>query len=115
MRVCPKCGYRDLEYWRQNRWRTNVDFTKPSEFQGNYPQLSRDLEELANKIGIKKAVVTDKFYAYRYGSKRRVVERVVLTEFEVAGIQAFHIPRERIDLEREDIFQQKLAVKPTQE
>jgi len=105
MRVCPKCGYRDLEYWRQNRWRTNVDFTKPSEFQNNYLSLSRDLEELANKIGLKKAVVTDQFYAYRYGSKKKVVERILL---KVAGIQAFHIPREKIDLENEDVFQKKL-------
>ena len=107
MKVCPKCGHVEIEYWRQNRWRTNVEFTKPSEFRANYPNLARDLEEMSNKIGIKKAVVTDKYSAYKYGAKKRVVERILLSEFKVAGLQAFRIPSEHIN-HKTDIFQRKL-------
>jgi hypothetical protein len=114
MRVCPKCGFLDLEYWRQNRWRTNVDFTTPIRFKDDHPQLARDLEELANKIGIKKAVVTDKLSAYKYGAKKRVVERILLSEFKAAGLQAFRIPTEHPDSHTRDPNQRRLdeEIKP---
>ena len=28
MKICPECGYIDRSHWRQNRWRTNVEFLK---------------------------------------------------------------------------------------
>ncbi len=99
MKVCPRCGYVDRSHWRQNRWRTNVEFLK---FR-DYPE-DIDLEILKRLLAGHK-VVTDKFYAYRLSGD--VVERVLKIDYEVAGMNAFHIPREHID-HKVDPFQLKL-------
>jgi len=107
MRVCPKCGYVEYEYWRQNRWRTNVEFTKPEEFQHNTPDL---YQQLMNGV----PTVFDKNYAYRFcGKKKRVVERVWLVEYQVDPKHAFSIPREHKDHVM-DLKQRRLleAMKP---
>jgi ribosomal protein L37E len=91
MKICPKCGYFETEYWRQNRWRTNVEFTKVSEFQVDHPTLY-------NHLMLGHETATDRFYAYQWGNKSHtIVERVLLSEFVVSGSQAFHIPREKVD------------------
>jgi hypothetical protein len=50
-------------------------------------------------------VQTDKYYAYR--NAKRVIERVLLSEYRAFGIQAFHIPREHVN-HRKDPSQRKL-------
>lgn len=108
MKVCPKCGYIEHEYWRQNRWRTNVEFTHTPEFKINYPKLAMDLEVLYLKKG-KKAVVTDRFYTYKFGGKNNeVVERILIQEYNAAGEQAFHIPREKSKIRSRDLNQRRL-------
>jgi len=100
MKVCPKCGYIDRSHWRQNRWRTNVEFLPIDEFNSLYPNL---LEELQKGH----LIVTDKLHAYRTsGSSLKVVERVLRCDYEVGGKTAFHIPRERH--KPMDPFQRKL-------
>lgn len=90
MRVCPKCGYVEQEYWRQNRWRSNVEWTKPPEFEYNYPDLAKQL-----KKGI---ILTDEFYAYKLGGKSLpVVQRVLLSEYKAFGEKAFSMPAEHIE------------------
>lgn len=89
MRVCPKCGFRDTSSWRQNRWRTNVDFLQWDQT----PDI--DLELLERLKNNPKAVQMDHYYAYRNAG--RVIERIVLEEYEGSGSRAFHIPREHKD------------------
>ena len=91
MKICPKCGYRDLEYWRQNKWRTNVEFTPISEFQIQKPDLAKRLVD-------GEAFVTDILYAYRLSGKgKTIVERVIMEEFKISSMKAFHIPTEHVD------------------
>ena len=103
MKVCPECGYIDRSHWRQNRWRTNVEFLPALEFKEEYPKLSRDLEA-------GRPFVKDHLHAYRLsGRGTRIVERVVVQDFEVGGKSTFHIPRERH--KPMDPFQHKLVSK----
>jgi len=89
VRACPRCGYVELDYWRQNNWRTNVEWTWLHEFEIQKPTLAEQLKQ-----GIQ--AVTDPCYGYRLGGKgKNIVERVILAEFKVSGLQAFHIPREK--------------------
>lgn len=91
MRVCPACGFIDHSHWRQNRWRTNVDFLPVNEFKEEHPKSSMDLEK-------GKPVAVDKDYAYRFGGKdHQVVERVLLEEYKAGGRSAFHTPRESVN------------------
>jgi len=102
MRVCPKCGYVDLSGWRQNRWRTDIDFMHWVEFKQLYHNLARDLEE-------GHSVVTDDYYAYRIsGKKHRVVERVLLSIYKIAGKSAWHIPSEHFN-HTKNPFQKRLV------
>jgi hypothetical protein len=40
----------------------------------------------------------DKFYAYRNAG--RVIERILIQEFQAGGSRAFHIPREKVPKKR---------------
>ena len=40
MKICPNCGFVDPQCWRQNRWISNVDYTRVEDFQTEYPQFS---------------------------------------------------------------------------
>jgi hypothetical protein len=88
--VCPNCGYLDNSHWRQNRWRTEVEFLELSDFQEENPELAKKLLD-----GHPYAI--DKLHAYRLsGSKGiRIIERVWIGLFKDGGPSAFHIPRER--------------------
>ena len=102
MKKCPECGHIEYEYWRQNMWRTNVEFCPIGEFKANYPKLAQDL--LNRKIA-----VTDKTSAYRLsGRNKTIVERVIIEEYNACGMQAFHIPREKVTLHTKHVFQTKL-------
>ena len=86
MKVCPKCGFTDLSSWRQNRWRTNVEFL-------HWDQTDDiDLELLKKLRENQKEIQCDKNYAYRNAG--RVIERILLDEYKVGGSRAFHVPRE---------------------
>lgn len=90
MKICPQCGFLEMAYWRQNRWRTNIEFTKIAEFQINQPEQARDLEKNPYSL--------DKYYAYRLSGKyRQIVERVLRTEFDSSGMAAFHQPMEHVE------------------
>lgn len=102
MRVCPKCGYVDLSGWRQNRWRTNVEFIKLVEFRRLHPERARDLEA-------GHPVTTDKLYAYRLsGHGKWIVERIYIEDYKAAGMKGFHIPREHVD-HFKDPYQKRLS------
>lgn len=101
MKKCPNCGYIDYSAWRQNRWRTNVEFIQLDQFDN--PEM---LEKLINK-----SIETDTNYAYRIsGKKKKVIERVLMEEYKVSGKQAFHIPREKVNHTPESIAQRKLTM-----
>lgn len=90
MSVCPKCGFIiSNSAWRQNRWRTNVWFLHWDQITEIDPQI---LDKLKNNP---EKPQTDKYYAYRNAGK--VIERVLIQEFKVMGMKAFHIPRERVN------------------
>jgi hypothetical protein len=80
---CPCCHEIIYSDWRQNRWRTNVWFI----------QWDQADPELSQKLRDTKEVQTDQYYAYRNAGK--VIERILLEEFNVGGTKAFHIPREK--------------------
>jgi len=101
MKVCPKCGYVDTSGWRQNRWRTNVEFISLSEFKLEKPEIARSLEE-------GRGIQTDEHYAYRLsGRGKNIVERVWVEIYKIAGKRAFHIPREHFE-HKLDPYQTKL-------
>jgi len=101
VRVCPKCGYVDYSRWRQNRWRTNVEFIQLSQFRVLEPDLARDLKE-------GRPIVIDKLYAYRLSGRGRwIVERIYIEEYKTAGPKAFHVPREHVN-HYKDPYQKKL-------
>jgi len=100
MSVCPDCGHIMISSWRQNRWRTNVWFLQWDQTEDIDPEI---LQKLKDKP---KEAQTDRFYAYR--NARRVIERVLLSEYQVAGKDAFHIPREHIEHKRLPRSQTKL-------
>lgn len=88
MRVCPKCGHIDVSAWRQNRWRTNVDFLHWDQTSDIDPTLLEHLKDT-------KEIQIDSDYAYRNAGK--VIERILLQEYKQGGKEAFHIPREHKD------------------
>jgi len=98
--VCPQCGFININSWRQNRWRTNVWFLQWDQTSDIDPQI---LEKLKEKP---KEFQTDKYYAYRNAG--RVIERVLLSEFHVAGKKAFSVPREHVSHKRVDRKQTRL-------
>lgn len=100
MRICPKCGYLDRSHWRQNRWRTNVDFLK-------YLEQPEDIDPIIlSKLKAGHPISLDKLYAYRISGE--VIERVLRQDYEVGGMSAFHIPREKA--RSMDPLQRKLAI-----
>lgn len=102
MKVCPKCGFVDRSMWRQNRWRTNVEFLK-------YLDYPEDIDlEILNRLKAGHEFAFDKLHAYQLSSQ--VIERVLLSDFEIAGKDAFHIPREKVD-HRKDVAQTKLLMR----
>ena len=106
MKVCPKCGFVDTSHWRQNRWRTQVEFLPLIEFKEEQPELAMDLKK-------GKPFVTDKNYAYRLSAKGKwIVERVWVELYKTGGKSAFHIPAERVASHLEDMFQKKLCEVP---
>jgi len=89
MRVCPECGHIDRTMWRQNKWRTNVDFIKV-EFEEDIP-----LEVLAAyKAGRPYANDNENHYGYRLCQKQEIIERILFEEVLAYGVKAFHTPRE---------------------
>jgi hypothetical protein len=65
----------------------------------------RILEDLKTNS---KEAQTDKFYAYRNAG--RVIERVLLSEYRVMGLKAFHIPREKVDHTKDPRQRQLMGV-----
>jgi len=87
MKICPKCGHIDRSHWRQNRWRTNVEFLK-------YLEQPEDIDSIIlKKLKDGHPIVCDETYAYRLSGP--VVERIIKIDYEVGGSKAFHIPREK--------------------
>lgn len=87
MKVCPECGFIDRSHWRQNRWRTNVEFLK-------YLDYPEDVDlEIVNTLTSGHPVALDKLHAYQLSGD--VIERILRVDYEVAGRSAFHIPREK--------------------
>jgi len=100
MKVCPQCGFVDVSQWRQNRWRTHVEFEFLSYFQEEKPDLARQLIE-------GKSVVMDEYYAYRLQPKGPIVERIWVKIYKTGGKRAFHIPSEHFN-HKKDPFQSRL-------
>ena len=60
MKVCPKCGYVDPQCWRQNRWVSNVDYTRVEDFVQYYPGMAE----------LQPGCTTSDEYNYYYRGKR---------------------------------------------
>ena len=98
--ICPNCGFIDRSHWRQNRWRTNVDFLK---FR-DYPE---DIDpKIVERLQAGHVVALDKLHAYRK-SGDNIIERVLRVDYEAGGMSAFHIPREHIN-HKKDPWQTKI-------
>ena len=89
MRVCPHCGHIDRTMWRQNKWRTNVDFIKV-EFEEDIPPEVLE----AYNAGRPYANDNQKNYGYRLCQKQGIIERILFEEVLAYGVKAFHTPRE---------------------
>jgi len=90
MKVCPKCGYVDYSMWRQNRWRTNVEFLKMEYATDDVdPKILTDV-----KVN---GFAKDNHYAYRLSNATQpIIERITRAEFDSVGMQGFHVPREKM-------------------
>jgi len=94
MKICPRCGYIDRTMWRQNRWRTNVEFLKLEYPEYIDPWILKKLKE-------RRGIQLDENYAYRLtGRHKNIVERVLREQYEIDGPKAFHLPREHINHSR---------------
>jgi hypothetical protein len=93
--------------WRQNRWRTNVEFLKVE-----YAD-AENIDPVVLAALIEKGIATDKYYGYQMNKPKTIIERVIRQEFDVSGVQAFRIPREKVKAHTEDIYQTKLSLKET--
>ena len=83
-RVCPKCGYIDLE-WRTNRHRPQVEYRWASEVQ-----VSENLKNGGIEI--------DEYFAYRLAGKNHcILERVPLILFKAYGRTAFSLNYEHVE------------------
>jgi hypothetical protein len=40
MRTCPRCGYEDPFCWRQNRWVSDVSYSRIEDFGAEYPEMA---------------------------------------------------------------------------
>ena len=91
MRCCSECGHIDRSMWRQNRWRTNVDFIK-IEYSEDVP------DSVLKAYNEKRSYTQDKNYGYRLDQRRGIIERVLIEEVEAFGFKsAFMQPREKVD------------------
>ena len=45
MRVCPNCGYRQSECWRNKRWQLYSEYCHISELEVFEPELAADIRE----------------------------------------------------------------------
>jgi len=102
MSVCPNCGESIISCWRQNRWRTNVFFLQWDQTNDIDPAIWVALKKEPKQIQI------DKYYAYRNAG--RVIERILISEYNVGGKKAFSVPREHVSHKRPDRKQTKLIV-----
>jgi len=89
MKVCPKCGHIDRSHWRQNRWRSNVEFVKFRDHPEEVPP------KILKKLLEGHPIAMDKLLAYRISRTPEVIERVLRVDYEVGGVSAFNIPREK--------------------
>ena len=94
MKVCPECGHIDRSMWRQNRWRTNVEFIH-DEYPEDIPE--RVLEDY--KKGKRFSITDDHAYELtkHNGAKNGIITRILIEEWEAFGHSAFHMPRETVD------------------
>jgi len=83
MKVCPRCGFKDPDIWRHSRFDWNADYCRFDEFQTEYPELAKLLEDKKNFEPVRDG---DYIY-YRRGTEGLYVYRVWKHEFR--------IPRER--------------------
>ena len=94
MKVCPKCGHIDRTMWRQNRWRTNVEFIH-DEYPEDIPENVLEDYEAGKRFSLTKD------HAYELtkhnGVKNGVITRILIEEWEAYGHSAFHMPREPVD------------------
>ncbi|MEM2338420.1 MAG: hypothetical protein QXP06_07500, partial [Candidatus Bathyarchaeia archaeon] len=59
MKVCPKCGFKDPDYWRHSRFDYNADYCRFEEFKEISPELATLLENKPNF-----QPVEDEYYYY---------------------------------------------------
>lgn len=84
MKVCPRCGYKDHDYWRHSRFDYNADYCTFEEFREINPELAEKLKGMKNF----QPVEDEHYYYYRRGTGGNFVYRVWKPEFKV--------PRERV-------------------
>ena len=61
MRVCDNCGHIDPQYWRQNRWVSNVDYSRYEDVLKDYPFL----------VDMRPGETRSDKYNYYYRSKKQ--------------------------------------------
>lgn len=90
MRVCPECGHIDRTMWRQNKWRTNVDFIKVEDYPEDVPP------EVLVSYNLRHKYCNDnkKNYGHRLCQEQNIIERILFEEVLAYGVKAFHTPRE---------------------
>lgn len=109
MRICPKCGYREPECWRNLRWSLYVEYCHLDELEVFEPELAAEIEKVRptrlpleqapfvyklSRSGYVKRMDLESYKAYgfhgRYMESKRRAQRLAgtdkqqrLTDFEV--------------------------------
>jgi hypothetical protein len=63
--VCPRCGFADPPFWRQNRWVSSVSYCRIEDFQ-EYPDYSEFKDIRPGQT------VSDKYCYYYRGKKQHL-------------------------------------------
>ena len=87
MKVCPKCGHVDPDYWLPSRWRI-PEYCRIEDLQQDQTDLAEKLKNV-NPM----EPITDENYAYRM-NEAGFVERIWIELFKAGGKSAFGLSRE---------------------
>jgi len=70
MRICPKCGYIDPDYWRTVRWNGLIDYTHIS----NLKEFEPEVYEKLMTVRVGETVIINE-YAYHLVKNGTIVHR----------------------------------------
>lgn len=88
MRLCPKCGHVDPEWWRPAAFHQHIDYAQYDVLELFEPEIIKELE--GKKAG---TVIFIEPFAYWKSPKSETVRRSSIEDFKIKGKS---VPQERV-------------------